>query len=89
MGNPVTALVSGLLVMGYAVAGLFFLRFWRESRDRLFAFFGAAFFVLAVSWALVALINPSDETRPYVYAIRLIAFLLMIVGMVDKNRTSR
>jgi hypothetical protein len=70
-------------------SGLFFLRFWRESRDRLFAFFGAAFFVLAVSWALVALINPSDETRPYVYAIRLIAFLLMIVGMVDKNRTSR
>ena len=69
-------------------AGLFFLRFWRDSRDRLFAFFGAAFFVLAVSWALLALINPSDETRPYVYAIRLIAFALMIIGMVDKNRTS-
>ena len=67
-------------------AGLFFFRFWRESRDRLFAFFGAAFWVLALSWALLALINPSDETRPYVYAIRLLAFLLMIVGMVDKNR---
>jgi hypothetical protein len=69
-------------------AGLFFFRFWRESRDRLFAFFGAAFCVLAVSWMLLALINPSDETRPYVYAIRLLAFLLMIVGMVDKNRSS-
>jgi hypothetical protein len=44
--------------------------------------------VLAVSWVLLALINPSDETRPYVYAIRLVAFLLMIVGMVDKNRSS-
>jgi hypothetical protein len=70
-------------------SGLFFFRFWRESGDRLFAFFGAAFLLLAVSWALLALINPSDETRPYVYAIRLIAFLLMIVGMVDKNRASR
>jgi hypothetical protein len=69
-------------------AGLFFFRFWRESRDRLFAFYGAAFWVLAVSWVLLALINPSDETRPYVYAIRLVAFLLMIVGMVDKNRGS-
>lgn len=69
-------------------AGLFFFRFWRESRDRLFAFFGAAFWVLAVSWALLALINPSDETRPYAYAIRLVAFLLMIAGMVDKNRSS-
>jgi hypothetical protein len=70
-----------------AAAGLFFFRFWRESRDRLFAFFGAAFWVLALSWALLALIDPSDETRPYVYAIRLVAFLLMIVGMVDKNRS--
>lgn len=69
-----------------AAAGLFFFRFWRESRDRLFAFFGAAFWVLALSWALLALIDPSDETRPYIYAIRLVAFLLMIVGMVDKNR---
>jgi hypothetical protein len=67
-------------------AGLFFFRFWRESGDRLFAFFGAGFWMLAVSWALLALVNPSDETRPYVYAIRLVAFLLMIVGMVDKNR---
>ena len=72
-----------------AAAGLFFFRFWRESGDRLFAFFGAAFWVLAVSWTLLALIDPADETRPYVYAIRLIAFALMIVGMIDKNRTRR
>ena len=68
-------------------AGLFFFRFWRESRDRLFAFFGAAFLVLAVSWALLALVDPSDETRPYIFAIRLVAFVLMILGMIDKNRT--
>jgi hypothetical protein len=70
-------------------SGLFFLRFWRDSRDRLFAFFGVGFCALALQWALLALINPSDETRPYVYAIRLVAFLLMIIGMVDKNRSSR
>ena len=45
-------------------SGLFFFRFWRESHDRLFAFFGAAFWVLALSWALLALVNPSDEARP-------------------------
>jgi hypothetical protein len=27
----------------YLVAGLFFLRFWRESRDRLFVSFSVAF----------------------------------------------
>ena len=68
-------------------SGLFFFRFWRESQDRLFAFFGAAFWVLALSWALLALVNPSDDARPYIYAIRLVAFLLMIAGMVDKSRS--
>lgn len=72
---------------GALVAGVFFLRFWRDSADRLFAFFGAAFCLLSLSWALLGLISPSDETRPYIYAIRLLAFLLIIAGMIDKNRT--
>ncbi|MBI2189207.1 MAG: hypothetical protein HYU37_19080 [Acidobacteria bacterium] len=72
---------------GALVAGLFFFRFWRDSGDRLFAFFGAAFCLMALSWALLGLINPTDETRPYIYAIRLVAFLLIIVGMLDKNRS--
>jgi uncharacterized membrane protein len=72
---------------GALVAGLFFFRFWRDSGDRLFAFFGAAFCLLSLSWALLALFSPTDETRPYVYAIRLLAFLLIIVAMIDKNRS--
>lgn len=71
---------------GALVAGLFFFRFWRDGGDRLFAFFGAAFCLLSLSWALLGLVNPTDETRPYVYAIRLLAFLLIIVGVIDKNR---
>lgn len=69
------------------VAGLFFSRFWRESGDRLFAFFAAAFCLMSICWALLALFSPTDETRPYIYAVRLVAFLLIIVGMIDKNRS--
>lgn len=72
---------------GAWVAGLLFFRFWRESRDRLFAFFGAAFWLLSLSWALLALISPNDDTRPYIYGIRLVAFALIIFAIVDKNRT--
>ena len=72
---------------GALVAGLFFFRFWRESDDRLFAFFGTAFCLLSLSWTLLSLVNPGDEARPYIYAIRLLAFLLIIVGMIDKNRS--
>lgn len=68
------------------VVSLFFFRFWRDSGDRLFGFFGAAFSLLAVSWTLLALISPTDETRPYIYAVRLVAFVLLIAGIIDKNR---
>ena len=68
------------------VTGLLFFRFWRESQDRLFAFFGSAFYLLSLSWTLLALFSPTEETRPYIYAIRLVAFTLLIIGIIDKNR---
>lgn len=69
-----------------AAAAVFFFGFWRESRDRLFGFFSAAFWLLALCWAILGLASIDDETRPYIYAIRLVAFGLIIVGMADKNR---
>ena len=85
-----TGLVPFLQAVSAALAwvsGLIFLRFWRQSRDVLFAFFGAGFWVMALSWALLALLSPTGEARPYVYAIRLLSFLLIIGGMVQKNRS--
>ena len=47
--DPVPAFVSGLIAMAYAVAGVFFLRFWRRTRDSLFAAFGLAFWLFAAN----------------------------------------
>lgn len=66
--------------------GLFFLRFWRDSRDRFFGWFGVSFWMLALSWFLLAVFNPEGDPRAYVYAIRLVAFLLLILAILDKNR---
>lgn len=86
MGDAVSPLISGLLVMGYAVAGLFFLRFWRETRDRLFGIFAGAFWLLALQRLLLALFqNPNDE-QVWLYGIRLLAFVLILFAIVDKNR---
>jgi hypothetical protein len=79
--------LQAVSAMGAFVAGLLFLRFWRESEDRLFAFFGGAFHLLALSWTLLGLFSPTEETRPYIYAIRLVAFALIITGIIDKNRS--
>jgi uncharacterized membrane protein len=69
------------------VSGLLFYRFWRESRDVLFVFFSAGFSVMAFAWVLLAVISPTGEARPYIYAVRLLAFLLLIAGMIQKNRS--
>ena len=86
MRPEIVVFLQGFSAAGAWVAGLLFLRFWRESHDRLFAFFGAAFWLMSLSWALLGLFSPTEETRPYIYAIRLVAFLLLIVGIADKNR---
>lgn len=89
MNHDLIIFLQGISGTGAVVSGLFFFRFWRESRDPLFAFFGAAFCLLALSWTLLAIVSPTEDTRPYVYGLRLIAFLLIIGGMVAKNRGTR
>src|SRR6185437_2491408 len=49
------AVLSGVIIAGYAVAGLFFVRFWRRTSDRLFAIFGLAFWLLCIQRILLAL----------------------------------
>lgn len=78
--------LSGVASAGSLGVGLFFLRLWRESRDRFFALFGFAFWVLAVNWFLVVWAQPSSEHLHYFYVLRLVAFLLIITAIVDKNR---
>jgi len=78
----------GGLVMGCAVAGTFFLRFWRKTRDRLFAIFAVAFWLLGVNWLALAL-SDKDEPKTIYYAIRLLAFVLILIGIFDKNRERR
>jgi hypothetical protein len=80
----------GILAMASLAAALFFLRYWRESRERLFAFFALAFAGLAANWTGLAIIDhPSAEARQeYAYVVRLIAFVILLVGILDKNRRS-
>lgn len=84
--TPMFYLLSGLIVMGDLIAALFFTRFWRRSGDTLFAIFAAAFVLLALGQALLALTNVPVEERSWIYLLRLAAFVLIIIGIVHKNR---
>ena len=78
--------VRGATMIGFCVIGLFFLRYWRKTHDRLFSIFAIAFWFLAIEQILLASTRPQDEIRPYIYLVRLFAFLLLIVAIIDKNR---
>lgn len=75
--------------MASAVASLFFLRYWKASGDRLFVFFAMAFAMLTVNWLALTVVDPAFEARHLIYLIRLAAFIVIIVGIADKNRALR
>jgi hypothetical protein len=82
--------LKGMLVMGAGVIGLFFIRFWRRTHDRLFLAFAGAFWLLALNWFLLVLVK-TDEAQTALYSIRIAAYGLIIFGIWSKNRgrTSR
>lgn len=85
---PVNVMLLGAIAMACLVAGLFFLRFWQQSRDRFFALFAAAFFVESLNRAALALAPKPNDGSPVFYCVRLLTFLLILTAIVDKNRGS-
>jgi peptidoglycan/LPS O-acetylase OafA/YrhL len=78
--------VSGLITAGFGIAGLFFLRYWQRSRDKLFLAFAAAFWLLALNQALLVVSGVAAEDQSWFYLLRLAAFVLIILGIWLKNR---
>ncbi len=76
----------GAIAMASFIAGLFFLRFWRDTHDRLFFIFAMAFWLLGLTRFLLAWTDAQSETHTYLYLLRFAAFALILVAIVDKNR---
>jgi hypothetical protein len=79
---------GGVMVASLAVA-LFFARSWRRTGDRFFLLFALAFALMSAErWGLL-FIRPEHELRHSVYLLRLFAFTLILVAVIDKNRAAR
>ena len=81
--------LAGAVTLGYFVAGLFFLRFWRKTTDRLFLAFGVAFCLLALNQGIATFLEAGDERTVYAYSLRVLGFLLILWAILEKNLTSR
>lgn len=80
-------LINGGTLVAAAVIALFFFRYWSATRDRLYLMFGAAFATFAVSRGILSFLDEGDENRLFVYALRLLAFALILAAIIDKNRS--
>jgi hypothetical protein len=84
------ALLAGTTSLGSAVAALFFTRFWRDTGDRLFLFFAAAFAIFALNRLLLTIVDEAEgDARTAIYLLRAAAFAMIALAIVDKNRPGR
>ena len=80
--------LAGAITMGFVIAGLFFLRFWKRTREGLFLAFAFAFWLLGLTQALLAFINIPVEERSWLFLLRLAAFSLILISIFRKNRAA-
>ena len=79
-------LLLGAVAMGSLTVSLFFLRFWVRTGDVFFVFFSVAFLIEAASRVVTAFEHAADENEPLLYLPRLLAFSLIALGVMLKNR---
>ena len=77
--------LSGAATVGYLVAAVFFLRFWRTTGDRLFLAFAAAFALFALNQGLAFALTVVSEPWSLIYALRVVGFLVILGAIIDKN----
>ena len=82
-------LLLGAIAMASVTIGLFFLRFWKKTRDRFFLFFAVAFLLEGINRVILGLNQDSTEFEPIIYSVRLISFLLILIAIIDKNMVGK
>ena len=83
-----TTFLLGTMAMACAAVALFFFRFYRDSHDRLFLYFGLSFLIEAANRTQFAFVS-SSEDAPVYYGIRLVSYLLILWAIVEKNLQGR
>ena len=83
--NTLEAFLLGVIATSSVTAGIFFLKFWKQTRDSLFLAFGLAFVAEGLNRCAVLFLTKANEENPYVYGVRLLAFLLILGAILHKN----
>lgn len=77
--------LHGMVTMGFIIAGLFFVRFWRRTKDGLFVVFALAFWLLALNQAFLGIAGDANSNESWEFLPSLGAFGLLILAILIKN----
>jgi uncharacterized membrane protein HdeD (DUF308 family) len=89
MTQQLASVLMGAVAMASAVASLFFVKFWRHTRDSFFLLFAAAFGIDSVGRLWLGFVQVANDAEPAVYLSRLVTFGLIVIAIVQKNRPDR
>lgn len=76
----------GVVATTSIIAGIFFLRYWRDTRDSLFLAFAVAFLIEGINRAARLFAEHPNDGTTWVYLVRFFAFLLILAAIIRKNR---
>ncbi len=79
----------GVIATASLASALFFFKFWKDTRDSLFLLFAIAFMIEGLNRAALLTLPQPNEARPAIYLVRCFAFLLIVAGIINKNRRQR
>jgi hypothetical protein len=87
---PIGHLQTDLFLLGFIaacslVAALFFLRFWRTTRDKLFLGFAAFFLIECGTCVVVPNMDHPNVGNPWLFLLRLLAALAVLGAIMGKN----
>jgi hypothetical protein len=88
--SPITHPVLDFFLLGFIaacslVAGLYFLKFWRSTRDPLFLAFMIFFVVQGFTNAAILTLAHPNEGNALVFVIRLLSVLVVLAAILAKN----
>ncbi|HEX7810898.1 MAG TPA: DUF5985 family protein [Burkholderiales bacterium] len=75
----------GGVAVACLTAGVFFLRFWRSTKDRFFLYFAASFLIEGVNRLTFGFMADLNEDSPIKYLVRALTYVLILFAILDKN----
>lgn len=79
----------GVIATASVTAGLFFLKFWRATRDIFFLGFAASFIIEGLNRSAVLFTQMPNQASLWTHLVRLLSLLLILGAILKKNREER